>query len=248
MTFPTSRTARHLTHTTLGLCAALATSSTWAQPDCDHTCAIRLDTRSAVSYLGGSLQVRPVSPTDDYTLNNSPYSDTSGLTADWRVALDNGSQISLGGTTATRAPNLALGAQGQTTQTNAVSVGWLTSLGDGNTLFSLTAAGGVALATSGRDDGDKQFFGPRALLQRNFSDRWGAYVTFGATRAKYAGTNSLYGFAREESLYDLSLGVTWAVSKGVSVRPQLTYVRNVSNAELYGYDKSDASIKVRLDY
>lgn len=247
MTYPTSRTARHLTLSTLGLCSALA-SSTWAQPGCDHTCAIRLDTQSGINYLGGTLQVRPVTAAEDYTLGTSPYRDTTGLTADWRLTMDSGNQISLGGTTSNRTQRLALGGQNPTAQTNALSVGWLTALGDGNTLFSLTAAGGVELANTGRDDGDKQFFGPRALLQRSFSDRWGAYVTFGATRARYTGTNSLYGFAREESLYDLSLGVTWAVSKGVSVRPQLSYMRNVSNADLYGYDKSDASIKVRLDY
>lgn len=248
MTLPTSRTARHLTFTLLGLCAALAASSAWAQPDCDHTCAIRLDARGSIRYLGGSLQVRPFSTTDSLAISNSSYRDATGLSADWRYPLDGGNQLSLGGTTSNRAQYPTLGGQNQATQTNTLSVGWLTALGDGSTLFSLTAAGGMELAPSGREDGDKQFFGPRALLQRSFNDRWGAYVTFGATRARYVGTNSLYGFAREESLYDLSLGVTWAVSKGISVRPQLSYMRNISNAELYGYDKSDASIKVRLDY
>jgi hypothetical protein len=248
MTLPTSRTARHLTLSTFGLCSALAASTTWAQPDCDHTCAIRLDAQGEINYLGGVLQVRPISTSNSYTLTSSPYRDATGLAADWRLTLDSGNQISLGGTTSYKNRYPALGALNQNAQTNALSVGWLMPLGDGSTLFSLTAAGGVELSTGGRDDGDKQFFGPRALLQRSFNDRWGAYVTFGATRARYVGTNSLYGFAREESLYDLSLGITWAVSKGVSVRPQFTYMRNVSNAELYGYDKSDASIKVRLDY
>lgn len=217
------------------------------QTYCDNTCNSTLDARGGVSYSGGAWLLRTGLTTGNYTLNNSPYRDTVGLTADWRLALGSGNQISLGGSTV-RAQYLAPGAQSQNTQTNTLSVGWLVPIGDGSAIFSLSAAGGVEVAAGGRDDGDKQFFGPRALFQKSFNDRWGAYVTFGATSAKYAGINSLYGISREESLYDLSLGVTWTVTKGVSVRPQLSYVRNVSNAELYGYDKSDASINVRLDY
>ena len=70
----------------------------------------------------------------------------------------------------------------------------------------------------------------------------------GATRSAYQGINSSYLKSRHEMLYDLSLGLTWTLDKGVSLRPMLTYIRNHSNAELYSYNKADASINLRFDF
>jgi hypothetical protein len=136
----------------------------------------------------------------------------------------------------------------QNTQTNVLSAGWLTSVGDGSAIFNLTASGGIELGVGGRADGDKQFYGPRALFQKSFSEKLGGYVTAGATYSKYSGINELYGISRDETTFDLSLGLTWSIAKGMSVRPQLSYVKNNSNAELYIYDKTDASVNLRLDY
>ena len=76
----------------------------------------------------------------------------------------------------------------------------------------------------------------------------GGYVTAGATYSKYAGINTLYQVNRDETLYDLALGVTWTLAKGLSMRPQLSWLKNNSNAELYTYDKVDGSINFRLDF
>ncbi len=217
------------------------------QTYCDNTCNYTLDTRGGISYAGGGWLLRTGLTAGGYNLNNVLYRDTAGLTVDWRMALSSGSQVSLGASS-TRASYLSTATVSQNTQTNTLSAGWLTSLGDGSAIFSLTASGGVELGVGGRDDGDKQFYGPRVLLQKSFNDRLGGYATLGATYAKYSGTNTLYGVSREESLYDLALGLTWTVAKGLSIRPQLSYIKNTSNAELYAYDKTDASINVRLDF
>lgn len=214
---------------------------------CDNTCNATVDGRLGMSYSGGAWLLRTGVVGGNYTLNNAAYRDTVGLTTDWRMALGNGNQLSLGAS-AVQAQYLATGQSSQNTQTNSVTAGWLTSLGDGDAIFSLTATAGVELAVGGRDDGNKQFAGPRVLVQKSFNNSLGGYITAGASFAKYSGTNSLYNLTREESLYDLALGLTWTFSKGLSLRPQLSYVKNVSNAELYSYDKTDASINLRLDY
>jgi outer membrane protein len=214
---------------------------------CDNACNYTLDMRAGVSYAGSGWLLRSGVTAGDYNLNNSPYRNTAGLTADWRMALTNGNQLSLGLST-TRASYLNSSTVSQNTQTNSWNAGWLTSIGDGSAIFSLSASGGVELAVGGRDDGNKEFYGPRVLFQKSFSNSVGGYITAGATFSKYAGTNTLYGISRDESLYDLALGLTWTITKGVSVRPQLSYVKNNSNAELYSYDKTDASVNLRLDF
>jgi hypothetical protein len=214
---------------------------------CDNTCNATLDGRLGMSYSGGSWLLRTGLVGGNYTLNNATYRDTLGLTADWRMALANGNQLSLGAS-ALQTQYLVAGQSSQNTQTNTVTAGWLTSLGDGDAIFSLTATAGVELAAGGREDGNRQFVGPRVLLQKSFNNTLGGYVMAGASFSKYSGTNIFYNLNRDESLYDLALGLTWYLSNGLSLRPQLSYVKNVSNADLYSYDKADASINLRLDY
>jgi outer membrane protein len=214
---------------------------------CDNTCNSALDARLGASYSGGAWLVRGGLIAGNYTLNQAVYRDTTGLSVDWRLATPGGSQFSLGAS-GVQTQYLAAGQSSQNTQTNTLNVGWLTSLGNGDAVFSLSASGGVELAVGGRDDGHREFVGPRILFQKSLNSGLGAYVSAGATMSRYGGINTLYGISREESLYDIALGMTWSLRKGLSLRPQLSYLKNISNAELYSYDKTDASINLRLDY
>ncbi|MDZ7937420.1 MAG: surface lipoprotein assembly modifier [Rhodoferax sp.] len=214
---------------------------------CDNTCNGSLDARLGASYSGGAWLLRGGMIAGNYTLNQAIYRDTTGLSVDWRLAMPSGSQFSLGAS-GVQTQYLVTGQSSQNTQTNTLNIGWLTSLGDGDAVFSLSASGGVELAVGGRDDGHREFAGPRILLQKSLNNTLGAYLSAGATMSRYGGINTLYGISREESLYDIALGMTWSLRKGLSLRPQLSYLKNVSNAELYSYDKTDASINLRLDY
>jgi hypothetical protein len=176
------------------------------------------------------------------------YRDTVGATVDWRLTLANASQISLGASS-TQATYNATGQTDQNTQTNALSAGWLTPLGDGSAVLSLNVSGGFENATEGRTDGDKRYYGPRITLQKSFNSTWGGYVSLGSTYSNYSGINTLYALKRDEVMTDLSMGLTWSLGKGFSIRPQLVYIRNRSaDAELYTYDKVDGSINLRLDF
>jgi hypothetical protein len=217
------------------------------QTYCDSTCNWTLDARTGLSYSGGAWLVRAGITAGTYNLNQVQYRDSVGANVDWRLALANANQLTLGAST-TRAAYLVAANNNQNTQTNTLSAGWLTSLGDGSAIFSLTGTTGIELAVGGRDDGDKRFYGPRILVQKSFTNTLGGYATAGLTYAKYSGTNTLYAIARDESLYDVALGMTWTLSKGFSVRPQITFLKNNSNAELYSYDKVDGSLNVRFDF
>jgi len=206
-----------------------------------------LDGRFGLSYTGGAWLLRTGLTAGQYVLNQSRLRNTWGATVDWRLALNSSSQISLG-SSYSDAKYLVSSYSSQDTQTSTVSAGWLKSLGDGSAVFSLTGAYGIERGVGGRDDGDRRFYGPRLTVQKSFAEKMGAYASLGATFSKYAGTNSLYLISRDESLYDIALGITWSVGKGLSVRPQFSAIHNTSNAELYSYDKNDFSVNLRLDY
>ena len=206
-----------------------------------------LDGRFGLSYTGGPWLLRAGFSAQQYSLNQSRIRDTLGATLEWRLALSQSSQLSLG-TSYSDAKYVLSTSSNQDTQTSALTAGWLTALGDGSAVFSLTGSFGMERGVGGRDDGDRRFYGPRLTLQKNFAEKMGGYASLGATFSKYTGTNSLYLLSRDESLYDIALGVTWTVGKGLTVRPQFSALRNASNADLYSYDKNDFSVNLRFDY
>lgn len=206
-----------------------------------------LDGRVGFSYSGGAWLLRTGLTAGEYHYNSQRLRETVGATADWRLALDASSQLTAAAS-ALRATYVPVASLAQQSDTYTATVGWLSALGSGATVLSLTGVGGYEDAYGRRDDGDRRFWGPRLLLQTSFSNDLGAYLTAGATRSRYDGLNSSYLFARRETAYDMTAAVTWGLTKGVSLRPQFTYVKNNSNAELYSYDKADVSVNLRVDY
>ena len=70
----------------------------------------------------------------------------------------------------------------------------------------------------------------------------------GVTWSRYDGLNGLYLVSRRETLTDAAVGVSWNLGGGFTLRPQLAYITNSSNAELYAYNKADASLNLRFDF
>ena len=163
------------------------------------------------------------------------------------MALAGGSQLTAN-ISSTRTSYLDSTTISQNTQTNTLSLGWLTALGDGSAIVSVSASAGGEVAVGGRDDGNREFYGPRVFFQKTLSPQWGAYISTGLTSSKYAGVNPYYAVKRDETLADLTVGLTWSLGKGLSLRPQVSMIKNTSNAEVYAYDKTDASVHVRMDF
>lgn len=145
------------------------------------------------------------------------------------------------------APTTALGDPDALSRT--LSGGWLTPLGDGSTVLGFLGAGAVGPALGRRDDGERQFWGPRIHLLKNFNEKLDGYASAGATFSVYRGMTPQYLVSRHEKLYDLTVGLTWTVAKGLSVRPQVSFTRNSnSSADVYLFDRADTSVNLRFDY
>ncbi len=134
-------------------------------------------------------------------------------------------------------------------RSDTVSGGWLTPLGDGSTVLGLLGTVGVGPSLGQRDGGDRQFWGPRIHLMKNFNDKLDGYASAGATFSIDRGMTPPYLVSRNEALYDLTVGLTWTVAKGLSVRPQVSFTRNSNgSADVYLFDRADTSVNLRFDY
>lgn len=206
-----------------------------------------LDARFGVGYNDAASSARVGFLAGRFWLDDEKTRDSIGLTTDYRRLVGKQDQISVTAL-ATRFEFIPEALQVNDYNLYQVGLGWLHATANGRTAFGATLLGGVEKETNGRDDGDKPFFGGRLSLQQSLSDRLGTFFLAGAQRGKYSRINPLFDFRREDTLYDVAAGVSWAFAKDWSLRPQLLYFKNNSNAPLFEYDRTDVSLNLRKDF
>ena len=206
-----------------------------------------LDARFGVGYNDAASSARLGFIAGRFWLDDEKTRDALGLTADYRRLLGKQDQISVSGL-ATRFEFIPEALQINDYNLYQIALGWLHATASGRMAVGITLLGGVEKETNGRDDGDKPFFGGRISLQQSLSERLGAFFLAGAQRGKYSEVNPLFGFKREDTLYDVAAGVSWAFAKDWSLRPQVLYFKNNSNAPLFEYDRTDVSLNLRKDF
>ena len=206
-----------------------------------------LDGRAGLSYSGNDWLLRGGLLLGEYRYNAARLRQSSGANLDWRQAINASNQFTAGASVI-KANYLTRSTQGQDVNIYSGNLGWLRAIGNGNTVLGLSGTLGYEESLRSRDDGDRRFWGPRLTVQSSFNQVLGAYLTTGATHSVYSGNNTSYQFARNETTYDLTMALNWSVAKGVALRPQVSYIKNVSNATLYSYDKTDLSLNLRFDY
>jgi outer membrane protein len=104
------------------------------------------------------------------------------------------------------------------------------------------------LPNGGRTDGKKRFEGLRVGGQAALTDQMEGIASLGWQSATYGNLNNLIMERRNESLYDLSVGVNWHLDKLWTVKPQIAISRKNSNISLYSFDRADVSLTIRRDF
>jgi tetratricopeptide (TPR) repeat protein len=210
------------------------------------------DARFGLGYAEGPNNVRIGLIGGTYRLDNKSLRDGYGATADWRRLVDQQNQLSLSAL-AVRfrfVPELFKESDFDNYQ---ATLGWLRAVNDGRGAVGVSLLGGYENATRARPEGDKPFVGFRLNLQNAFTDYFGGFVLAGAQWGYYSEPNPLTQpnpVKRRDTLYDVTAGVTWSIAPGLSLRPQVVYVKNASNlADLgYEFDRTDVSINLRADF
>jgi tetratricopeptide (TPR) repeat protein len=205
-----------------------------------------VDVRAGVGYNVGAHNVRFAVAGGRFWLDDTKVRDSWGGTADYRYLAGKQDQITLG-LNASRNRFIPDALVINSYDMAQLSVGWLHAAVDGRGAAGMTLLGGTELATEGRVDGDKPFAGLRIILQKTFTDVLGGFVSAGVQYGQYSEENPLFGTRRKDTMGDVTAGISWAFSKGWSLRPQVLYMRNESNQALYVYDRTDVSLNLRLD-
>ena len=206
----------------------------------------QLDGRLGMGYARGPHSGRLGIIAGRYDLDDRNVRESAGMTGEYRHLASSRAQLSFNVLAAAyryvpehlRANDFDL-FQG--------SLGWLRAIGSGGVL-GVSVLGGVEKATGGRLDGDKPFYGGRLTIQHTITDRTAIFVLVGTQRGQYKEINPIFGVQRVDALHHLVTGLSWNFAGNWSLRPQLAYVENRSNLELFKFDRTDLSVNLRLDF
>ncbi|MBS0337451.1 MAG: DUF560 domain-containing protein, partial [Proteobacteria bacterium] len=183
-----------------------------------------------------------------FLLDNNRYRDSSGFIAQWQRNLSDTRQVTLFGQTA----NLRYPTQSIRNADRAiVGASYAQSLAMAYTpvVFVSGYAGSERELAAGVPHLGHDPFGARLGVQLTVQPErlyFNAFV--GYEERRYGGPEPLFGFNRKDRQTDVRAALTWKLSGGWSVTPQLTYTDNRSNVNLFKYDRTVVSVALRKDF
>jgi hypothetical protein len=136
------------------------------------------------------------------------------------------------------------------------SGGWNRTLFGGKANFSLTAGGGLEVATDDRPDGDSMFVTVSPFLSFNLSDHWGGFVylwwqndAYSVERLNTDLADQAAGVAsRTDDLLEIGGGLTWELGRAWSLNPEIVWVRDFSNVTFINYSSTELHLTLRKDF
>lgn len=206
-----------------------------------------LDGRAGMGYNNGAHLLRIGLIAGRFFAADKASRDTAGLTGEWRYALDSSNQLSMNGQHARyRFVNVAQTSEDYDQST--LGAGWMHAFAGGKSMLVMNANTGAERDTNGRTDGGKRYNTLRLAGQSALTDKVGAFISVGATVGKFDKLNSNFLLLRKDKLFDATLGASIQVFKVWSLRPQLSYMKSLSNVPFYQFDKTDVSLNLRRDF
>lgn len=185
---------------------------------------------------------------------NGNYRNDYGLFTDYRYRLDPDNQLTTGAELRRRRYPEALPNRSFTSA--VANVGWVHALQGGESSISLIAHGGYNFATN-RPDGDSVVYGLTATYDFTLTKTLGGFL-FGWWEHDSYDTDRIHfhpdavdqsvNLTRQDNLYEVGAGLVWSFLPGWSLRPEILYIRDQSNATAFNYSSTEAWINLRLDF
>lgn len=177
-----------------------------------------------------------------------------GMFADYRYRIDPANQLSTGVELKRRRYPSAL--PDQSFSSGVVNIGWEHALNGGYASISLVAHGGYNFATS-RPDGESVVYGLAAEYDFSIAKNLGGFL-FGSWEHDSFGADNIHfhpdaldqqvNLMRKDNLYEVGAGLVWEFSPGWTLRPEILYIRDQSNATAYNYSSTEAWLNIRTDF
>lgn len=183
------------------------------------------------------------------------YRNDYAAFASYRYRYDADNQFTLGAQVERRRyPHGRLRDRSRTAAT--ATAGWVRSLFEGRGSFSATAHGGYNYATS-RSDGNSAIYGATLNLDYAFTDRldgflfaWWERDVFNADAIHFHpdALDETVILRRRDNLYEFGGGLVWAFAPTWSLRPEILYTRDESNAVGFNYSATEVWANVRKSF
>jgi tetratricopeptide (TPR) repeat protein len=209
--------------------------------------ASSVDTRAGIFLNTGDEMFRLGATLGKYTLAETAYRDSIGLTGDWRHNLNKNNQLNVFGQYSRNRFSQSEMQLNDFNQT-VFGTGFLHILPDGKTALFGSINLGNEHAVFDRADGDKTGFGLRVGGQTSIHESIDTFANVGYQIGRYNKENVAFQATRNDKQFDVTIGGNWHWNKLWTMRPQISYSKNNSNIQIYGFDRLDASITVRRDF
>ena len=183
-----------------------------------------------------------------YYLDHSYNYENHGFSVEWRRAIDDRNTASVFGLhNRLRFPDPTL--QANNVNQPVIGVSWLRALNPaGSTFVNGSTYYGYERDTDSRVDGDRKFWGVKALAKHGFYEKLDVYANVSAQLGDYEKQNVLFQTFRKDRQYDAAIGMIYHFDRNWTLRPQLAYTRNQSNIQTSDYERYDISFTLRRDF
>jgi tetratricopeptide (TPR) repeat protein len=206
-----------------------------------------VDIRAGIFSNIGDEMFRLGATLGKYTLAETAYRNAIGLTGDWRHNLNKNNQLNVFGQYSRNRFAQSEMQQNDFNQT-VIGTGFLHVLSDGKTALFSSINLGKEAALHDRADGDKTGYGLRVGGQTSIHESIDTYANVGYQIGRYNKENISFLATRIDKQFDVTIGGNWHWNKLWTMRPQISYSKNNSTIQIYGFDRLDASITVRRDF
>jgi len=212
-----------------------------------------LDERVGVIYGTGKDRYRVGMEGGQKILGGARYRNNSGFNAEWRHAVGNSNQLNVFGQYV-RYRFVDTAMQSNDINQKVAGVGWLHVLGDAVSTLSGSLyygtendVGPISLfyPNGGRTDGTMRFGGFRIGGQVVTGERVKLFFIAGEQIGNYSKINPSSSSYRTDRQHELTLGANWYLDNLWILRPQITYLDNMSNVPAYTFDRTDVSLTIR---
>jgi tetratricopeptide (TPR) repeat protein len=208
---------------------------------------IALDGRAGVSFTKNAEQIQGGLLIGQFDMGGRVNRNTDGINATWRHSYNVTNQsVMFGQHILYRHPNQAL-ASNNFDQTIA-GLGWVHVFADGRSMLFGSVFGGKEHDTNLRADGGKSIQGVRFSGQTPKGEKLDMFASGGVQRGKYNRVNGAFLVVRDDTLADLTLGLTYHYAPNWILRSQISMVKNQSNIVVNQYDQADFSLTLRRDF
>lgn len=211
--------------------------------------ALDMNGRTGVIFDTGTNRFRTGLMVGEYTLGNARNRGTLGLNGEWGHKISPNNQVNIFAQYQQYRFAQAIMESNNFDQ-QVLGAGLNHVLADGKTSLSASVYAGTEkdVAQGGRLDGAKQFNGLRVGTTAAYGDSALLYANAGVQLGDYSKINTYFQNKRNETIYDLTLGLNWNLNRLWTLRPQLAYTQSNSNIELYKYTRTDVSLTLRRDF